>query len=118
MDIKTKSTDELFELLAWIAYRARYRRICNMTRGTDYAEIARWKMRCAGNCIDADSKTAIKPLRSDSKRLFLLPLYSYSLRLACVCTAFYGCLRGFASCLAYLPCARAFLHALHFTMVA
>ena len=38
MDVTTKSTDELFEMLAWIEDRARYRRICNMTRGTDYAD--------------------------------------------------------------------------------
>ena len=38
MDVTTKSTDELFEILAWIADRAQYRRVCNMTRGTDYAD--------------------------------------------------------------------------------
>ena len=38
MDVTTKSTDELFEMLAWIEYRARYRRVCKMTRATDYAE--------------------------------------------------------------------------------
>ena len=38
MDVTTKSTDELFEMLAWIEDRARYRRICKMTRATDYAE--------------------------------------------------------------------------------
>lgn len=38
MDVTTKSTDELFEMLAWIADRAQYRRACKMTRATDYAE--------------------------------------------------------------------------------
>ena len=38
MDVTTKSTDELLEMLAWIADRARYRRICKMTCATDYAE--------------------------------------------------------------------------------
>ena len=39
---------------------------------------------------------------------FFLPLYSYPLRLACACRASYGRLRGFAVCLACLPCAAGF----------
>ena len=47
----------------------------------------------------------IKPFRSDSEGLSLVPLYSYPLRLACACRASYGRLRGFSVCLACMPCA-------------
>ena len=40
---------------------------------------------------------------------FFYPLYSYAVRLACVPAASYGRLRGFAACLACLPCAAGIL---------